>query len=126
MEPTPKQSKATSWTGWIITGLVVLFLLVDAVMKVIKATPSMEGSTQLGWPAELVQSIGIILLLSTIIYCIPRTAIIGAILLTAYLGGAVSIMLRAGVPWYFPVIFGVLVWVGLGLRDVKTRALIFS
>ena len=121
MEPTLKQSKATTWTGWIITSLIVLFLLVDAVMKVAQATVSMEGSTQLGWPPELVQAIGFILLVSTILYIIPRTAAIGAILLTAYLGGAVSIMLRAGVPWYFPVVFGVLVWVGLGLRDVKTR-----
>jgi hypothetical protein len=117
-----KQSKASYWTGWIITILVVLFLLVDAVMKVFEATVSMEGSIQLGWPPELVQTIGIILLVSAIIYMIPRTAAIGAILITGYLGGAISIMLRAGVPWFFPLIFGVLVWVGLGLRDTKTRA----
>src|SRR4051812_35384665 len=116
METTLKQSKATTWSGWIVTGLVVLFLLVDAIMKVFKANVSMEGSIQLGWPAELVQAIGIILFVSTILYMIPRTAAIGAILITAYLGGAVSIMLRAGVPWFFPVVFGVLVWVGLALR----------
>ncbi len=126
METNPNQSKAARLTGWILTGLVVLFLLVDAVMKVFEATVSMEGSTQLGWPAEKVQTIGIILLVSTIIYMIPRTAAIGAILITGYLGGATSIMLRAGVPWFFPVIFGVLVWVGLGLRDAKARAFFLS
>jgi hypothetical protein len=126
METNLKQSKASTWSGWIITILVVLFLLVDAVMKVFEATVSMEGSIQLGWPPELVQAIGIILLVSTIIYMIPRTAAIGAILITGYLGGAISIMLRAGVPWFFPLIFGVLVWVGLGLRDAKTRAYFVS
>lgn len=126
METNLKQSKASTWSGWIITILVVLFLLVDAVMKVFEATVSMEGSIQLGWPPELVQAIGIILLLSTVIYMIPRTAAIGAILITGYLGGAISIMLRAGVPWFFPLIFGMLVWVGLGLRDAKTRAYFFG
>ncbi|HWA33774.1 MAG TPA: DoxX family protein [Cyclobacteriaceae bacterium] len=126
MESNTKQSKAASWSGWILTGLVVLFLLVDAIMKVFEATVSMEGSIQLGWPPELVQAIGIVLLIATIIYMIPRTAAFGAILITGYLGGATSIMLRAGVPWFFPFIFGVLVWVGLGLRDAKTRAYFFG
>ncbi len=124
METNLKQSKTATISGWIITALVVLFLLVDAIMKVAKATVSMEGSIQLGWPAELVQAIGIVLLLSTVLYMIPRTAVIGAILITGYLGGAISIMLKAGVPWLFPLIFGILVWVGLGLRNAKTRALL--
>ncbi len=126
METNLKQSKAASWSGWILTALVVLFLLVDAVMKVFEATVSMEGSIQLGWPAELVQTIGIILLVSTIVYMIPRTAAIGAILITGYLGGAISIMMRTGAPFYFPLIFGVLVWVGLGLRDARTKAYFFG
>lgn len=116
--------KGALWTGRIITVLCILFLLVDALMKVFKATPSMEGAVQLGWPEHLVQGTGIALLVSTIIYIIPRTAILGAILLTGYLGGAISVMMRAGEPYFFPVVFCVLVWGGLFLRDHKLRSLI--
>jgi DoxX-like family len=122
METTNAQSKATLWTGRIITILCVLFLLMDAVMKVAKATVSVEASGQLGWPANLVPAIGWVLLASTILYAIPRTAFLGAILLTGYLGGAIAIMLRAGQPYYFPIIFGVLVWTGLALRDSRVRS----
>lgn len=111
-------------TGKIISILCILFLLVDAGGKVIKESHHMEGSVALGWPADQVQAIGIALLISTILYIIPRTAILGAILLTGYLGGAVAIMVRAGQPLYFAAVFGVLVWAGLYLRDEKIRALI--
>lgn len=116
-------SKAANVTGWVITILCVLFLLVDAIMKVIKNITSMEGSVKLGWPAEQVQGIGIILLIATILYAIPRTAILGAILVTAYLGGAVAIMSRINEPYYFPVVFGILVWVSLFLRIPALRTL---
>ncbi|WAC15254.1 DoxX family protein [Dyadobacter pollutisoli] len=110
--------------GRIISALCILFLLVDAIMKVLKDSISVEGSAKLGWPVDQVQSIGIALLISTILYIIPRTAILGAILLTGYLGGAIAIMVRAGEPLYFASIFGVLVWAGLYLRDEKLRKLI--
>jgi len=119
-----KTSTAALWSGRIILGLVVLFLLVDAIMKVVKATVSIEGSVKLGWPADAVQGIGIVLLISTILYTIPRTAVLGAILITGYLGGAIAIMIRAGEPCYFPIIFGVLIWAPIYLRDEKLRALI--
>jgi hypothetical protein len=112
--------------GKIISVLCVLFLLFDAIGKVVKESHSIEGSAALGWPVDQVQSIGIVLLISTILYIIPRTAIIGAILLTGYLGGAIAIMVRVGQPLYFAAVFAILVWVGLCLRNDKARAFILG
>ncbi|MHA4741818.1 DoxX family protein [Dyadobacter sp. MSC1_007] len=123
-ETAKNQSSKGVLAGKIISALCILFLLFDAIMKVIKESHSIEGSAQLGWPVDQVQSIGIALLISTILYIIPRTAILGAILLTGYLGGAIAIMVRAGQPLYFAAVFGVLVWAGLYLRDEKLRKLI--
>ena len=123
--PSPKSRiDKAALTGKIISILCILFLLVDAGGKLFKESHHMEGSVALGWPADQVQSIGIALLISTILYIVPRTAILGAILLTGYLGGAIAIMVRAGQPLYFASVFGVLVWAGLYLRDEKIRALI--
>lgn len=116
-------SKSANVTGWVITALCVLFLLFDAIMKVIKNIYSMEGSVKLGIPAEQVQGIGLVLLIATIIYAIPRTAILGAILISCYLGGAVAIMTRVHEPYYFPIVFGILIWVSLFLRMPALRAL---
>ncbi|HEY4789604.1 MAG TPA: DoxX family protein [Bacteroidales bacterium] len=127
METSKPYSKKLLWTGRVISILCVLFLLLDAIMKVVKSAPSVQGSVQIGWPVDTIQGIGIVLLLCTALYIIPRTAILGAILLTGYLGGAVAVMLRAatpGHPYIFPVIFGILVWAGLFLRDHKLRDLI--
>ena len=124
MEMSKRNSKAILWTGRIITVLCVLFLMVDGGMKAVKALPSMEGSVQLGWPENLVQGAGLILLGCTLLYVIPRTAILGAILLTGYLGGATAIMVRTETPYLFPIIFGVFVWAGLFLRNEKLRKLI--
>ena len=125
-QPVKIRSGKGVLAGKIISVLCVLFLLVDAIMKVIKHPISVEGSAQLGWPVDQVQGIGIALLVSTILYIIPRTAVLGAILVTGYLGGAIAIMVRAGQPLYFALTFGILIWVGLGLRDEKVRKLIFS
>jgi hypothetical protein len=115
-------SKSAKITGWVITILVLLFLLVDAGMKVASASESVKGSVKLGWPEHQVQGLGIVLLLCTILYAIPRTAILGAIFLSCYLGGAVAIMSRVNEPYYFPIIFGILVWVGVYLRIPALRA----
>ncbi|NSL85791.1 DoxX family protein [Chitinophaga sp. Mgbs1] len=117
-------SKGMRITGRIITILLILFLLFDAIGKIAENHYSMEGSVALGWPAESVRTIGIVLLLSTILYAIPRTAILGAILVTAYLGGATAIMVRVHMPLYFCVIFGILVWAGLFLQDARLREMI--
>ena len=115
-------SNGLFWAGWIITGLVVLFLVVDAVMKVIEAIPAVEASGQLGVPAGTLVGIGVVLLACTAIYAVPPTAIIGAILLTGYLGGATAIHVRAGSGWFpiaFSAGFGVLVWIGLVFREPR-------
>ena len=127
MEAIKPYSRKMLWTGRIISGVCILFLFADAIMKIVKAAPSVEGSAQLGWPEHSLQGIGILLFGCTVVYMIPRTAIPGAILLTGYLGGATAIMVRAdmgGHPFIFPIIFGILVWLGLFLRDEKLRTLI--
>ncbi|CAG5067872.1 hypothetical protein DYBT9623_00599 [Dyadobacter sp. CECT 9623] len=125
-QPAKVRSGKGVLAGKIISVICVLFLLFDSIMKVIKESHSIEGSAQLGWPVDQVQSIGIVLLISTILYIIPRTAVIGAILLTGYLGGAIAIMVRAGQPLYFAAVFAILIWVGLALRDEKVKNLLIS
>jgi hypothetical protein len=120
-------SKGALWTGRIVQALVVLFLLFDAITKIMKIAPVMQAFARLGYPQRLAPVIGTILLICTVIYIIPRTSILGAVLLAAYLGGAVEVNLRAGDPVFetiFPIIFGVLVWGALYLREPRLRALI--
>jgi hypothetical protein len=121
-------SKAALWTSRILTGLVVLFLLFDGITKVIKVSAVLQASAQIGFSENLIAPIGITLLVCTMLYVIPSTSILGAILLTGYLGGAVSIQLRVGNPLFsqtlFPVYFGILVWLGLYLREPRLRSLV--
>ena len=121
-------SNKTLWAGRIISTLPVVFLLVDGVMKVMKAPVAVEGSIQLGYPEKVVVAIGVVLLICTLLYVIPQTSILGAILLTGYLGGAIATHMRVGNPLFthvlFPVYVGVMVWGGLFLRDNRLRALI--
>jgi hypothetical protein len=121
-------SKTMLWAGRIISALVVLFLLFDALIKVMKLPPAIEGTTRLGYPESLVFGLGLLELVCVVLYVIPRTSILGAILLTGYLGGAVATNLRVGNPLFSyilaPVYFGVLIWGGLFLRDNQLRALI--
>ena len=120
---TVQKPKARILTGRIISIICILFLLFDALAKVFKESHSVSGTLAFGYTENHVPVIGIILLICTIIHIIPRTAIIGAILLTGYLGGAVAVMLRTGTPFYFPVLMGVLIWLGLYLRDDRVSAL---
>jgi DoxX-like family len=127
METKRSYVKTVLWTGRVISALCILFLFVDSIMKIFMLESSMQASNQIGWPVNCVQGIGFVLLGCTILYLIPRTSILGAILLTGYLGGATSIMVRAqnaGHPYLFPIFFGILVWLGLFLRDEKLRMLI--
>lgn len=116
------------WTGRVIAGLVSLFLLFDAAMKFVQPKPVVEAFVQTGWPIAVSSTLGAILLVSTILYLIPRTAILGAILLTGYLGGAVAANVRLENPLFshtlFPVYFGLLVWGSLWLRDPKLQELV--
>ncbi len=120
-------SKKRVWAGRIISALAILFLLFDAIGKLMKVAPVLEASARLGLPANLIVGIGSLLLACVVVYAIPCTSILGAILLTGYLGGAVVIQVRVGDPLFetlFPVIFGVLVWAGIYLRDDRLRTLI--
>lgn len=115
-------STGRTWAGRIITGLVVAFLVFDGATKVIPIQPVLEASAQLGLAPGLLPGIGILLLLCTAIYVVPSTAVLGAILLTGYLGGATAIHVRAAMgvfPVVFAVAFGALVWAGLFLREPR-------
>jgi hypothetical protein len=121
-------SKKRLWTSRILSGLVVLFLIFDGVTKLITIKPVVEGMQKLGYPVPLAPVIGAILLVCVVLYVIPRTAPLGAILLTGYLGGAVASQLRVGMPLLgytlFPIYVAALAWGGLYLRDSRVRALI--
>lgn len=118
-------SKGRIWTGRVISTLAILFLLFDAIGKFVMPPPVVQAFTRLGFPPSLGISIGVLLALSTLLYAIPRTSVLGAVLLTGYLGGAVAIQMRAGSPTFealFPVLFGVFAWIGIYLRDCSLRA----
>ena len=120
-------SRAQLWAGRIVSGLTTLFMLMDGVMKIVKPAPVLEASVQMGYPVATLTGIGLALIACTLIYIIPRTSIFGAILLTGYLGGAVASQVRAGAGLFelvFPVLFAVLVWGGLWLRDQRLRRIL--
>jgi len=121
-------SKKGLWTGRILSGLAILFLVFDGVTKVMKVPAVMQASAQMQYPLRLIPVIGIVLLVCTAVYAIPRTSILGAVLLTGYLGGAVEAQLRAGNPLFaetlFPIYFSMLIWGGLFLRERRLKALL--
>ena len=124
---TAQQSKTTLWIGRVLSALAVLFLALDGVMKVLGMAPAVEATTQLGYPADRVAGLGVLLLVCLVVYVVPRTAVLGAILLTGYLGGAIATHVRAGEPLFsvvFPLIMGALIWGGLFLREPRLRALL--
>jgi len=121
-------SKAALWGGRVMSALPALFLLVDSAAKFAKPAPVVEGTVKLGYSESVIVPLGVVLLACTVLYLIPRTSVLGAILLTGYLGGAVATHVRVGDPLFthalFPVYFGVMLWGGLYLRDPRVRALI--
>src|SRR5262245_49306856 len=132
-DPTPPPAEAhcvsrkALWTGWILSGLPALFLLFDGGMKLVKPEFVLNATVQLGYPESVIVPLGIVLTVCTVLYLIPRTSVLGAILLTGYLGGAVATHVRVSAGWFevlFPVILGVLLWGGLFLRDGQLRRLI--
>ncbi len=114
-------SRKRRWLGRSASGLAVAFLLFDGLTKVLKVPWVVKASTQMGFPAGAILPIGLVLLACTIVYCVPRTAILGAVLLTGYLGGAVEVNVQAGLPLashtLFPIYFAVFIWGGLALQD---------
>ena len=123
-----KAPKAALWSGRILTAIVALFLVLDSGIKLLQLPAVREAMAPLGYPAELGLVIGIIEAICLILYVVPQTAVLGAILLTGLLGGATAAHLRVGDPLFTHVLFGVyvgiLAWGGLYLRDEKLRALI--
>jgi hypothetical protein len=125
---TAPTSRAARRTGFVITGLVTLFLLLDSATKLLQLPMVVDATVQMGFPASTVPIIGGTLLACLVLYLVPRTAVLGAVLLTGYLGGAVCAQLRIEAPLFanvlFPVYTGVLVWLGLYLRSAALRALV--
>ena len=119
--------KPTIWAGRILSAFAILFLAFDTIIKVLNLPPAVEATTQLGYGASLVAGIGLLELACLAVYTIPRTSVLGAILLTGYLGGAIATQVRAGSPLFsvvFPLIMGALIWGGLFLRNKELRDLL--
>ena len=120
--------KTRLWAGRVMAAVAILFLLFDSLVKVMKLAPAVDGTRQLGYPVSLVRTIGVIQLACLAVYLFPRTAVLGAVLLTGYLGGAVATHLRLGNPLFthtlFPIYVAVLVWGAIYLRDDRLRALV--
>lgn len=125
-QPAPI-SKKTLWAGYIISALPVLMLVFASLPKFLKPAGVPEEFTRLGYSESVILGIGILELACAVIYAIPRTSVIGAILLTGYLGGAVATHVRVGDPFFnifMPILLGALIWGGLYLRDERLRALL--
>jgi hypothetical protein len=125
LEPqTSSGAKAMMWIGRVISALIVLGLTVSAVFKLVQPEDIPKEFTRLGWPVNLALALGVVELSCAILYAIPQTAVLGAILLTGYLGGAVATHVRIEEQFIPPLVMGVLAWVGLYLREPRVRALI--
>jgi DoxX-like protein len=124
---TAADSKTRVRAGHIISALPVLFLLFDGVTKLVKPPFVLEATVRLGYPESAILGLGIVLIVCTVLYVIPRTSVLGAILLTGYLGGATATHVRVGTSFFsvvFPVVLGMLLWLGLYTRDQRLHELI--
>lgn len=124
----PRRPRSALWAGRVLSGLAILSLALDAAGKLLKLRPVVEGTTQLGFPASSVVVIGVLLIACVILYAVPPTAVLGAILLTGYLGGAVATQVRVGNPLLThvlsPVYVAAVAWGGLFLREARLRAIL--
>lgn len=122
---TTHVSRVASWSGWVVSVLPVLALAMSAWMKLARVPAAVEGFRKFGYPDHVLRILGIVELSCAILYLIPRTAVLGAILVTGYLGGAVATHARVSDPMFVtPFLLGVLAWIGLYLRDRRVRALV--
>jgi hypothetical protein len=124
---TARAWRPALWTGRVLSTLAVLFLLFDGVAKVLKLAPVLEASARMDVPERVIPGLGAVLIAATLLYAFPKTAILGAIVLTGYLGGATWTHVRMGGPVFpmvFPILFGALLWGGLALRELRLRALV--
>jgi DoxX-like family len=123
---TTRTSRAEVWTGRVLTGLIVAFLLVDAVAKLIPLAPVVEATQKVGFSVDVIRPLGLVLAVSTLLHVIRRTQLLGAVLVTAYLGGATATHVHSTTPFWFPVVMGVILWVAYGLRSPQLRAIVLS
>ncbi len=114
------------WIGRVLTGLAAAFLLFDALGKLLMLAPYVEGTRQVGYAIGVLRPLGVVLALSTLLHLLPRTQFLGALLLTAYLGGATATHVRLGQPFWFPVAMGAILWIAYALRNPSLRAFILS
>lgn len=119
-------SRAAVWTGRVLTGLIATFLIVDAGAKLVPLAPVIEASVKLGFDPATIRPMGIALLVSTLLHLFDKTQLLGAVLVTAYLGGATATHVHVGTPFWFPVVMGVLLWIAYGLRNPQLRSFILS
>ena len=121
-----QKSTAALWAGRVLTALPSLFFLFDCTVKVLKLSVAMEGTARVGYPTSVVFPLGLVELACVALFLVPRTAFIGALLLTAYLGGATATHVRLGEPFFLPIVFGVVIWAGLVLRDARLKPLLLA
>lgn len=126
--PVSTSTGSARWTGRVLSGVAVLFLTFDAALKLLMAPAAVDGTAQLGYPVSTILPIGIIEIVCLIAYLVPRTSVIGAVLWTGYLGGAIATHVRIDSPLFthtlFPIYIAALLWGGLWLRDRRVRILI--
>lgn len=125
-EALGRNPRSLVWTGRVLTGVIVAFLLVDAVGKLIPLAPYVEGTKQVGYAIELLRPLGLLLAIPTLLHLIRRTQFFGALLLTAYFGGAVATHVRMGTSPWFPVAFCVILWAAYAMRSAPLRAFLRS
>ncbi len=123
-----RRAPTALWVGRILSGLAALFMLFDAAIKVLELPVAVQGTTQLGYPESVVFGLGVIQLVCLAVYLVPRTSVLGAILWTGYLGGAIATHVRLGNPLFshilFPTYVAAFLWLGLWLRDERLRAVL--
>lgn len=122
--PPATTSKYLVWVGYVISALPILGLVMSAYFKLAKHPEAIKGMTQFGYPMDILVPLGVVEVTCTILYAIPKTSVLGAILLTGYLGGAIATHVRVSEAFTPPVIMGVMIWLGLYLRDARIRALL--
>ena len=122
--PAPRESRIGFWAGWVLTVVPALFFMLGLVMLLTNRAEMVKNMGKYGYAERYVVPLVIVQVICAVLFVIPRTAVLGAVLITGWLGGAVSTHVRAGEPWFFPVLFGVVIWLALFLRDRRVRALL--
>jgi hypothetical protein len=124
--PDTRSSRVQIWTGRVLTGLVSVLLLVDAAAKLVPLAPVVEATQRLGFGVDVIRPIGFVLAASTILHLVRRTQLLGALLVTAYLGGATATHVHTQTSFWCPVLMGTLLWIAYGLRSSQLRSFVLS